>query len=413
VVRFAAEDLQRACEQLGAGDGLHHLLARVGGDEARDCPLPRPERLASPGFLRRHRGSLAVVAIYALLVVVPGLLVSLLGERLTDRPFVKFYDWRELSGALFLYLVLAPVLWTFYLWQPRLVVDVFDGLSRSSVIGAPRDPGTAPEAFLRGLAATLPRARRVGPLPLLSRGALLSALAVAASVATLAVWPPTAVWPVDRLVAESDLYWWRVVPAYFWAVWLPLVFVNVYMLVWIVLRQAIMIANIQRLLRLFAVEPIPFHPDQTSGFAPIGAYAVNIVRVALIVGLWALVLLLSGPATGHALYVAPHTLFLVGVQVLLTPYLLLGPVWYAHRVMGEARERALERISARIRAGLVEGADGGWSAQELAAEYRLTEQGYHAWPFRKGAMGGISLAAGVTLLANLASLVYRMLASGG
>ncbi len=70
-------------------------------------------------------------------------------------------------------------------------------------------------------------------------------------------------------------------PAYFWAVWLPLVFVNVYMLVWIVLRQTMMIANIQRLLRLFAVEPVPFHPDRCSGFAPIGGYATDIVRVAL------------------------------------------------------------------------------------------------------------------------------------
>src|SRR5215203_7006131 len=79
----------------------------------------------------------------------------------------------------------------------------------------------------------------------------------------------------------------------------------------------IMIANIQRLLRVFAVEPVPFHPDRCSGFAPIGSYATNIVRVALIVGSWALVLMLSGPLTGHGIYVAPHILFLVAVQVLL------------------------------------------------------------------------------------------------
>ena len=408
VVRFAAGDLQGACDRLSAGDRLHNLLARIGGDEARDCRLPRPDRLTSPGALRRHRGTLAVVALYALLAVAPGLLVSALGEHLTDRAFVELTDWRESAGALFLYLVLAPVLWTFYLWQPRLIVDVFDGLSRSGVIGAPRSPGVTPDGFLRGLGATLPRTvRRHGSVPI-SRGVVLSGLAVAGSVSTLLVWPPTAVWPVDRLVAESDLYWWRVVPAYFWGVWLPLVFVNVYMLVWIVLRQAIMIANIQRLLRLFAVEPVPFHPDRCSGFAPIGSYAVNIVRVALIVGLWALVLLFSGPATGHELYVAPHTLFLVVVQVLLTPYLLLGPVWYSHRVMGAARERALQRVAGRIRSRLEAGPEHDGSARELAAEYELTEQGYHTWPFRRGALGGISLTAGITLLVNVASLVYRL-----
>lgn len=127
------------------------------------------------------------------------------------------------------------------------------------------------------------------------------------------------------------------------------------MLVWIVLRQTIMIANIQRLLRQFAVEPVPFHLDGCSGFAPIGSYATHIVRVALIVGSWALVLLLSGPLTGHGLYVAPHILFLVLVQVLLTPYLLLGLVWHAHRVMREARDRALARIAAGVRACLMSG----------------------------------------------------------
>jgi hypothetical protein len=274
-------------------------------------------------------------------------------------------------------------------------------------VGPPRYGGVDPDTVLGRLGGGLPRpVWAVGSLRV-SRGSVLSALAVAASVATLVVWPPTALPPFDRLVPESDVYWWRVVPAYFWAVWLPLVFVNVYMLVRIVLRQTIMIASIQRLLRLFAVEPVPFHPDRCGGFAPIGSYATNIVRVALIVGGWALVLLLSGPATGHGVYVAPHILFLVLVQVLLTPYLLLGPVWYAHRVMREARVRALARVAAGVRAGL-RGRPGRTAPyRELEAKYRLTAEGYHTWPFRPSAFGGISVTAGLTLLVNVVAILYR------
>jgi hypothetical protein len=187
------------------------------------------------------------------------------------------------------------------------------------------------------------------------------------------------------------------------------------MLVWIVLRQTIMIANIQRLLQVFVVEPVPFHPDRCSGFAPIGSYATNIVRVALIVGTWALVLLLSGPLTGHGLYVAPHILFLVAVQVLLTPYLLLGPVWYAHRVMREARDRALARVAAQIRACLVGGlrradatAEDAVPYRELEAKYQLTGDGYHTWPFQPSALSGVSITAGLTLLGNVAAILYRM-----
>jgi hypothetical protein len=343
------------------------------------------------------------------------LLISINAGRLTTSEFVKFTDWRELPGALFLYLVLAPVIWTFYLWQPRLIIEVFDGLARSGAIGpARRDDITADAALRRIGASFVETAVRVGPVRL-TRGGLISLISLAASVATLVVWPPTALPPIDRIVPESDLFWWRVIPAYFWVVWLPLVFVNVYMLVWIVVRQTVMIANIQRLLRDFEIEPIPFHPDGSSGFAPIGSYAINIVRVALIIGGWALVLLLSGPATGHDIYVAPHTLFLVIVQVLLTPYLLFGPVWYAHRVMAAARERALQRVGDAIRTSLLATEPASLEAghrldpyHELEAKYRLVEEGYHTWPFGRTALSGVSLTAGVTLMANIAAIIYRM-----
>jgi hypothetical protein len=85
---FSANALQGACERLSAGDGLHGLLARFGGDEARDCRLPLPARATSPGFLRRHRASLLVVALYALLAVVPGLLISMLAHPAGNASFI-------------------------------------------------------------------------------------------------------------------------------------------------------------------------------------------------------------------------------------------------------------------------------------------------------------------------------------
>jgi hypothetical protein len=412
---FSPAELQAARERLTVGDGLHQLLAWIGGDEASDSRLPLAAPLTAPGFLRRHRASLATVLLYLGLAVMPGLLISTLDDRFAPTTFVQFTDWREFPGALFLYLVLAPVLWTFYLWQPRLIVEVFDGLARSGAIGLARRPDiTADDALRRIGRSFVQPMMRMGPVQV-SKGVLLTGVAIGASVATLLIWPPTALPPFDWFVPESDLFWWRVIPAYFWLVWLPLVFVNVYMLVWIVVRQTVMIANIQRLLKAFAVEPIPFHPDGSSGFAPIGSYAINIVRVALIIGAWALVLLLSGPVTGHGVYIAPHTLFLVVVQVLLTPYLLFGPVWYAHRVMRAARDRALQRAGDAIRTALLapgpatsDPSTGQLSFRELEAKYRLVEEGYHVWPFGRTAFSQVSITAGLTLLANLAAILYRI-----
>src|SRR5215213_8601383 len=199
---FSADVLQGACERLSAGDGLHGLLARFGGDEARDCRLPLPARATSPGFLRRHRASLLVIGLYALLAVVPGLLISMLANPAGNGAFIRFTDWRELPGALFLYLILAPVIWTLYLWQPRLIVEVFDGLATGGVVGPSRFEGVTADAVLTRLGGSLPRVRKFGPLRL-SRGALLALLALVASVATLVIWPPTALPPFDRLLPES------------------------------------------------------------------------------------------------------------------------------------------------------------------------------------------------------------------
>ena len=411
---FSPEELQRARERLTAGDGLHHLLARIGGSEASDSTLPLPLEIAAPGFFRRHRASVVTVILYFTLVVIPGVVISMFGDRVVPEPFVKITDWREFPGALFLYLVLAPVIWTLYLWQPRLIVEVFAGLANSGAIGPALRDGVAPDVVLRRTGASfvqpaLPRGRVQ-----LRKGALLSMLCVGLSIAALAVWPPTAPPPLDPLVPDSEVFWWRVIPPYFWAVWLPLVFVNVYMLAWIVIRQTVMIGNIQRLLRHFSVEPIPFHPDGCSGFAPIGNYAINMVRVALIVGAWVLVLLASGPISGHGLYVAPYTMFLVVVQLLLTPYLLLGPVWDARRVMSRAREAALQQVGDDIRRSL--GSNGGSRLQEgpadhyqeLEARYHMVEEGYHRWPFGRTAISRVSITAGVTLAANVAAILYRI-----
>ncbi len=215
---FSPAELQQARERLNAGDGLHQLLARFGGEEASDSSLPMPIGLTAPGFLRRHRASIATVILYLVFAVVPGLLISVFDERFATGEFVKLTDWRELPGALFLYLVLAPVIWTFYLWQPRLIVEVFDGLARSGAIGPAQRTDITADAVLRRIGGSfVETAARLGPLRL-SKGTLVALLSLTASIATLLIWPPTALPPFDRILPETDLFWWRVIPAYFWAV---------------------------------------------------------------------------------------------------------------------------------------------------------------------------------------------------
>ena len=48
---FSPAELQAARERLTVGDGLHQLLAWIGGDEASDSRLPLAAPLTAPGFL--------------------------------------------------------------------------------------------------------------------------------------------------------------------------------------------------------------------------------------------------------------------------------------------------------------------------------------------------------------------------
>jgi hypothetical protein len=83
--------------------------------------------------------------------------------------------------------------------------------------------------------------------------------------------------------------------------------------------------------------------------------------------------------------------------------------------MREARDRALARVAAQIRTCLLGSAGetgttagGAVPYRELEAKYQLTGEGYHTWPFQPSAVSGVSITAGLTLLGNVAAILYRM-----
>jgi hypothetical protein len=83
--------------------------------------------------------------------------------------------------------------------------------------------------------------------------------------------------------------------------------------------------------------------------------------------------------------------------------------------MQAARERALQRVGDAIRTSLLNQTSPAPATahrrepyQELEARYRLMEEGYHTWPFGRTALSGVSITAGLTLLGNIAVILYRM-----
>ena len=115
------------------------------------------------------------------------MLISAFAEQITNDAFVKLTDWREWPGALSLYLILAPVIWTFYLWQPRLILEVFDGLARSGAIGPARRDSITADGVLRQIGGSfIETAIQIGAVRI-TKGGLLAVLSAVTAVATLLV----------------------------------------------------------------------------------------------------------------------------------------------------------------------------------------------------------------------------------
>jgi hypothetical protein len=345
---------------------------------------------------RTLRIALMAFAIYGILGGGGGIAISVLYKR-AGQQFLSILDSRELLVALFVFLVVVPIVWTFYVWQPSGILGVFHQLSQNGVIGE-TEQGMPFDRFMRQVVVTpFNRAGNVAAAALLTLIGLL-------------FWLVTVPFsPFDPMRLGFPSVWWLINPFYFWVIWIPLVFVNLYMMIWVIIRQAIAVVGFTRLFRSFAVIPKPFHPDRCDGFACVGDYAMRSGLIAVLWGFWLSVMISFPVLFGQAMNLKYDTVLLFVLYVAAVPALLIPPAWEAHLAMAREKRKALEDVAVYIRellseAGIQQDAKLIASLLEaLEKKYQLIDREYHTWPFRVSALKRFSAAALTPFLSTVAS----------
>lgn len=322
------------------------------------------------------------LAVYGVVMIGGGSVISAVYMQLGIR-FLSIFDPRELPIAIFAYLVTAPLMWTFYSWQPRGVSDVFHQLYRNDVIGEPKDTH-----FTQTIYKPNGDFNRRYNL-------LISLVAVAVS---LVIWLSAVYSPNNPFYFGETILWFLLNPIYFWVLWIPLVFVNVYILSWIIIRQTVATIAYTRLFRTFQIRPKLLHPDGCNGFASIGDYAIRSALIAVFLGFWLFVFTTYPMLFGQPINFKTDTALMFIVYIVAVPSLLLPPVLGAHNAMIEAKNKALGDLADQIRTLVSESnIDRVLTSRDLLIElerrYEFARKEYRTWPFRPLAIKSFGISA--------------------
>lgn len=333
---------------------------------------------------------------YAVMCLGAGTVISVLYER-AGREFFGILDLRELPVALFVYLVAAPIIWALYGRQPWWILQIFEGLSESGVLIEPERGTTLCGFVQQAVNARASKVRYVVAAAFVGLGGVLVPVA-------------TAYGPYYRYFFGFPTSWWLINPVYFWVIWVPMVlFLPLYMVASLVVRQVVTVHALGRLFRQFDVEPRLFQPDRCNGFASVGNYAIRSGLAGLFFLLWLAIMISYPTFFKEPMRLDYTTLLPLAIYPVALPVLLLPPVMGAHTAMSKAKARALEAVAIRLRAVLSEReAECIRTSMSLAGElerkYRLMDREYRTWPFYAPTLRRLGLATVLTTVPTLVSI---------
>jgi hypothetical protein len=208
--------------------------------------------------------------------------------------------------------------------------------------------------------------------------------------------------------------WFLVNPLYFWILWVPLVLLMpTYIVVWLIIRQAVAVRSFWELFTFFELTPKPFYPDGCNGVAAVGNYAMRTASAIIFLGFWLLWMISFPRLFGAPLNLSYATVVAVTAYPLAIPALLIPPVWGAHLAMTKAKARALETVATGIRPLLSETKTGRMAVsmtlvEQLERRYELMDREYRTWPFKVPCLGRFSVLAAIPWLSTLASILSDM-----
>jgi len=366
------------------------------------------------------RTAFMAFVIYSVLIVGGGWGISAL-YGYSSQHVLPIWDRREIIPALFVNLLVAPLVWAFYVWEPVRILEMFRELAQNNVIGQSKRKYADSSAFLNKERAAFNKK-------------IWFILVITVLTVFSVNWLSLAFNTHNTFYFGFQLTWWQANPFYFWIVWFPLTFVNYYMVLWIITRKIITIFTVNKLFDSFEVIPQLLHPDKANGFGSIGKYSTRLSFLTMLLAIWLSFFIVYPIFLGKPINLKSDTIFLLIVYIIFIPVSLLLPVWPTHAIMRKAKFQSLEERAKPIRQllaskeyvlgllltslspllGRIKESHRYSDVTELLTliealkrEYRDLEKEYHTWPFNIPDVRNFILTTLAPLFWIIVSLVVK------
>jgi hypothetical protein len=362
---------------------------------------------------------------YIVLNVTPGLLISSISS---SHDVVRIWDHEEWPFAAIMYIVVAPLLWSFYVSQPGWIAKMLSMLQtdRSILVPTSQDGPRDYNEFLRQAGDYL--AERHSALPVSSgisercqaSRSLRSGYAKLGAASPVSVgcalgafllviifcvrWSPTSSVPI--FFSKPRPSWITICKGYL-GIWKVVNQGMVYVVVWAFVRNLAAIISINRLFKSYRIEPDILHHDQCNGLAPIGDYVLKSSSMSLVLG----AIVMYGAIVNSSV----NSLVLCACYVVLLPFTFIVPMWRTHLAMAESKTSNIRHVGKEVSRllksrSLLTSERMGARMRDLMLYVRLFEERQREWPIAFSQLGAVTVFLLLPLLANVvAALIVARL----
>lgn len=265
-----------------------------------------------------------------------------------QKTFMPIFHPAELSLGVFIWFIFLPVLWAYYMWQPRATFKVIQSLRSNSVIPCANNI-PQPKAAISETADSNVSHNDLGSMmTLVLSKSRWSAIAFLITLAVMASYVISLV-PTEFASMQGIPTFWFV-DRRTHSLLFALVFLNGYIFSSFLIRTIVTVWEFHTFFRVnkFVITVHPFHPDQCGGLASLGSFSVRIGLLAVVVGAWAVFFTFRPMLCGGYPVLDFSTISLFVLYIILAPTFLLAPVWSAHKAMEHFRDSKLSEISIEL-----------------------------------------------------------------
>ena len=309
---------------------------------SRDLPSLRPETIArGDPLLRLLTRSKASPVLMGVLYSTSFTLLRMLaawraGHLRTTGMVLGFLD----SLGMYSNLVFVVVIWAYYMWMPRGIATVINGLVSNKVIGTPTSSACAKRGDNYSYASFMDEMQAV----FYRWWWTAASVAIAVGGTFILVMPGY----MERMEKQDS---WAMATPLSLALSLLWVLMGIYCVILLLFYCGLGIYWLSRLFRDFTVYVRPLHPDRAGGLSPIGKFSLTLSYIITLIGLMLVIAPVGRNYVTYGTFLFRWTsdiLAGLGLYIMAAPAAFFAPLSVAHDVMKTAKGDLLLQIARRF-----------------------------------------------------------------